>query len=137
MTYKEQRELVSDLRMLADFYERPESIVLPKMHVSEWAGVDTWEYNAEEGKYVVNLEKGKAKLKAIVKALGSCEKNFTSSSLEVRKKLNERVTLNYHVNREAFCKRVPTGEKRVIPAREETVEEVYDWICEDTSILGS
>lgn len=137
MKYKEQQELVSDLRMLADFYERPESIVLPKMHLSEWASVNTWDYDAKEGKYVENFEKGKAKLKAIVKALGSCEKDFTDSMLQVRKKLNDRVTLNYHVNREAFCKRIPTGEKRVIPASAERVEEVYTWDCDDVSILGS
>jgi hypothetical protein len=50
MKYKEQEQLVSDLRELADFYERPESIVLPSFTLHEtfyvnhykWDNVRAW-----------------------------------------------------------------------------------------------
>jgi hypothetical protein len=135
MTYKEQQELVADLRLLADFYERPEAIALPTMYLSEYTNVTKWDWNDDNSKYEPNLEATKDKMRKIAKALGNCKKEFDNGSLRLVKNINDRIRLTYTANREAYCKKVPTGKTRVIPASEERIEEVYEWVCDDPVVL--
>lgn len=144
MKYKEQQQVVSDLRALADFYERPESIALPapSLHfdnyVSDWGYIPDPE-NLGQKMYGADFEKSKQKIKKITRALGSCKKDFNNTSLSVVKSIGDTVTLSYRVNREAVCKKVPTGITKVIPSvyMPERVEEEYEWVCDDVSLLSN
>lgn len=137
MKYKEQQNLVSDLRALADFYERPESIILPYPYglMSGYDGVSVCSYKT--GKYAIDVEASAAKIKKIARSVGSCEKNWTSTNLEVIKKFGNDIVLRWVVSREAVCKKVPTGNKIIHPAQviPERTEEEFEWVCEDVSLL--
>jgi hypothetical protein len=137
MKYREQQEVVADLRALADFYERPESIVLPKPYFSEYANVSVYKWDEEERKYKDNIEKSKERIKKIASSIGSCEKKWESDLLRVVKHVGD-IRLSWSVTREAVCRKVPTGEvkevpEQIIPARK---EEVFDWVCEEVSLLS-
>jgi len=140
MKYKEQQNLVSDLRLLADFYERPESIMLPYPYglLHTWDAVGVYDWDNPERKYSVNMTKSKAAIKKIASSIGSCEKNWTSASLEVIKKFGNDIVLRWSVSREAICRKVPTGNKIVIKAQviPERVEEEFDWVCDDVALLS-
>lgn len=143
MKYKEQEQLVSDLRELANFFERPESIVLPypygMLTSYDSVSVGKWDYSSGRGEYKVDVEASTKRIKKITKSIGSCEKNWTSTSLEVIKKLGNDIVLRWYVSREAVCKKVPTGNKIVHPAQviPERTEEEYEWVCDDVSLLAS
>jgi hypothetical protein len=139
MTYKEQRKLVENLRMLADFYERPENIVLPTRSLNQYESIGYYEWDQEKGEYSNNHEKSKKKLAAIARVLAPCEKRWEGSYLTIRKVLNEKIRLEFSISREAVCRRVRTDEVKVVPAVEakpERIEPVYDWVCEDKSLLA-
>ena len=82
-------------------------------------------------------DKTRAKMKNIVKALGSCEKIWENRTLVLTKKIGE-VTLTYRTPRDTVCKKVFTGEKKVIPSSyiPERIEEEFEWVCEETSLLA-
>lgn len=137
MKYREQKELVADLRALADFYERPASIVLPKPYFYVADSVTAYEYDDVTGQYQSNIEKSKHKIKQIAKSVGSCEKKWDGDLLRIVKKIGH-ITLTWSVKREAVCKRVPTGEVITHPAyfQPERTEEKVEWVCEDVSLLS-
>lgn len=138
MKFSEQPQVVSDLRALADFYERPESIVLPAPNLYETFYVSHYEWIG--GKYQVNTEKSKRKLKRIVKALGQCEKDWGSDDLQVIKRIGSKIKLAFRVDREAICEKVLTGNKIIHPATvssiPERIEDQFEWKCDDVSLLS-
>src|SRR6266404_7703403 len=108
MKYKEQQELVNDLRELADFYERPQSIELPSVNAGQHFYVTVYDWLS--GRYEPNPVKTKAKMKRIVLALGSCEKEWYDHALHVVKKIGT-VKLVFEVSRGAVCEKKLTGNK--------------------------
>lgn len=139
MKYKEQEQLVADLRALADFYERPESIELPKPYLTFTEYVNVYDYTKPD--YPLDYEASKAKLKRFVRALGSCEKNWGSSDLSVTKRIG-KIRLNFLVNREAVCTKKVVGTKKrpktayVEIPNEYVEEEVVEWVCDDVALLS-
>lgn len=135
MTYKEQKETIEDLQLLMELYSKPEAIALPCPNFSQWESLTRWDWDDEACKYNVNYEKSKKRMKKVAKFLGNVEKKFTDNRLEIFAKLGHNLRLTFNVDRAAYCKRVPTGETRTIPATEERTEPIYEWICDDPSIL--
>jgi hypothetical protein len=141
MKYKEQKEVVADLRALADFYERRESLVLPKPYFSEHHNISVYgsTYNSETGNYDYNydLEKSKEQIKRIASSVGTCEKRWDNDMLRVVKMIG-KIRLCWSVTREAVCKKVPTGEKVLVPAymTPARLEETYEWECTEVSLLS-
>src|SRR5690349_15041942 len=140
MKFKEQKELVSDLRELADFFERPEAIVLPKIDLRFYHSLNMWSWDKVTKKYEPDYKKSLARIKAIARTIGKCEKNWTSDNFEVIKQIGKNVKLEWIVNREVVCKKVFTGNKIIHPAHiyttPERVEEEYTWECEEVSLLS-
>lgn len=143
MKYKEQAEVVADLRALADFYERPEAIALPAPSLYEIFYVSVYKWKRDDaGKmnYVLDPERSKRKLKNIVKVLGSCEKDWGDRDLQVIKRFGHKTRLVFQVTRESICKKVPTGNKIIREATThyvpERVEEEFEWVCEEVSLLS-
>ncbi len=147
MKYKEQAKIVSDLRELADFYERPEAIELPTPYITElfYISKDHWGFtwNEEEQKNtwgrIPRLEKSKEKFKRIVRVLGECTKDWQDENLRVVKKIGS-IKLTFQVDREAVCTKKPTGNKIIHAATTqyipERIEEEFEWICEEVSLLA-
>lgn len=140
MKYSEQAKLVEDLRALADFYERPEAIALPTLNVYETFYVRDYRWNNELREYVDNHERAKRKLKRIVAVLGACQKDWGSNNLRVIKKIGNKVTLIFQVDRETVCEKKFTGNKIIHAATThyvpERVEEEFEWECNDVSLLA-
>jgi hypothetical protein len=136
MKYKEREQLLADLRSLSEFYERPESIALPKPSLDFSDYVGNWRWI--DGEYTYDPEESKAKLKRIVHALGSCKKDWQNGNLAVSKAIGNSIRLRFTISREAVCKKVPTGETKVIPSQyiPERIEEGFEWVCEDVSLLA-
>lgn len=125
MKYKDRDDLVQGLRDLADFLERPESIALPMDRYSPFRLREfLWNDNSKE------------EMKGIVKILGSCKKNYSSSTLSVTKSFGKTVELEYETTRENVCtrrvvetKQVPKKRYVEIPNEFDT-EEVVEWDCD-------
>jgi hypothetical protein len=145
MKFKEQKELVRDLRDLADFYERPESIVLPKPHINPHETIyeGKWGDDPDTGEYgfIHDHDAAKARLKRYIRAIGSCEKDWGSDSLRVVKKVGN-IKLTYQIDRKVICEKKVVGKKKVpmrayveIPGKFDEIEEV-EWVCEDVALLS-
>lgn len=137
-------DYVKGLRAYADWLEK-KAAVLPmdyipsvspmvSLTVSEWKKVDE-----ETGEYgtVVDEEATKHDIKAMVKAMGSCKKEYIGSSLYLTKEFSDRVSIQATVMREITCKKVLTGE---IVHHDELVVAAYDeekfvWDCSDVPAL--
>jgi hypothetical protein len=140
MKYKEQEHLVSDLRELADFYERPEAIALPFLQLYETFYVQDYGYDQETRSYRYNHENSKKKLKRVVAVLGSCTKDWQDHNLRVIKKIGHSIQLIFQVDREAVCSKKLTGNKIIHAAAThytpERVEEEFEWVCDEVSLLA-
>ena len=137
-------DYVKGLRAYADWLEK-KAAVLPMDYIpsietyisltdSEWKLVDE-----ETQKYdtVIDEVGTKKNIKAMVKAMGSCKKEYIGSSLYITKEFSKRVRVKATVNREITCKKVLTGE---IVHHDELVVAAYDeekfvWDCSDVPAL--
>src|SRR6266403_4789889 len=139
MKYKEQQELVNDLRELADFYDRPEAIVLPKPNLYETCYIRDYNWDNVTREYKDNWDNAKIKFKKIVAVLGSCTKVWGDSDLAVTKKIG-KITLIFRVGREAVCEKKLTGNKIIHAATThyvpERIEEEFEWECNDVALLA-
>jgi hypothetical protein len=128
MKYKDRDELVQGLRDLADFLERPESVALPiEMYGHK---IDQWIYNEDD-----QGRSAKENMKKIVKILGSCKKDYSSSMMLVTKEFGP-VKLEFATSRDGVCtkrvvetKKVPKQRYVEIPG-EFDEREVVEWDCD-------
>src|SRR5215831_13767151 len=149
MKYREQQELVRDLRAMADFFEQPTSIVLPKPWLSFHESVREGEWTHVDGKseFIYNIEASHSKLQSFIRALskgakvGEVSKNWGNADLSVVRKFG-KAKLTFSVDRQIVCKKVVKSVK-LVPKREYvevpgefTKEEEVEWICEDPSLLS-
>lgn len=141
MKYSEAKRYAEDLREFADLIElhgpafhnmHPSAVFTVYLTQSDYVKV------GDEYKSVPDEEQTKKNIRTFVKTIGSCTKNFSGTSLSIKKTFkNGCVTLEGYASREAVCKRVPTGrvivrEAYVIPRSE---EEEYEWDCSDAESL--
>jgi hypothetical protein len=137
MKYSEQRELVSTLRELADFYERPSSIVLPCPRFRDTAYVSvTSEWNSETQEYEYDQFATADNLRKIARAAAPVEKFADDYAYGLKRKFGKLIELRWQANRKAVCERKQVGTK-VVPAYStpERIEPVYEYNCKP-SILA-
>lgn len=128
MTHKEYAE---SLRLIADFFEQHEEIEIP--------------HDAESFNYF--QARSRSELGRLIRAFdGSCTKHYDESfrgSFDVRKKFGS-ITFKAICYRDTVCERIEVGKRTipelVVPARPEEVipahdEPVYEWSCNDASLL--
>lgn len=143
MKYEEQRKLVEDLRTLADFFERPESVALPlpwsmRRDCHNVADGGTWDSAAKESTY--DNEKSLANLRKVARALGTCEKVYPESADEnftVIKKFGHSIKLEYFVPGKVTCERKLVGVETV-PARivEAHTVKKYEYECKPIKLMA-
>lgn len=134
MDEQHKADLIDGLRSLADWLEtNPRVADLPNFrpYVSEWI----YEYAKDENG-ITNYsepddELSRAKMRQILKALGSCKKDYSGSTFSLKKEFGP-IRLAFQTSRETICRKVVTGSREVpevvLPAR---TEEVVEWVCED------
>lgn len=138
MKYSQQRQLVDDLRTLADFYERPESLALPYPYglTTQTHYINEYSYN-EKREYVKDEAKTLAALRRYARRLGAHTKNYSGNDFELVKEFGHKIRLRFVVSREAVCTKrlvgVKTHEAKIVPAY---TEEIYEWDCEPVSLLA-
>lgn len=142
MKYREQAQLVKDLRDLADFLERPESIALPSLYggtfsasgtVGEWGTKSDGNY----GK-IVDESATRANMRQFARIMKPVDKDYSGGTFTLRKKFG-KLQIAINTDREAVCRMVKTGEviehaEIVLPAR---TEEVVEWVCDDPLLASS
>jgi hypothetical protein len=143
MKYKERDELVRGLRDLADFYDKPSSIIFPNPYVHLSHTIYEGEWNKDYSEYQHNEKAEHDKLSRYVRALGACEKKWNDNNLTVKKVFGKRVSLAFSVDRKVVCKKVVKSTKQVpkkvwveIPNEYDTVDDEVEWVCEDLSLLS-
>ena len=72
---------------------------------------------------------------SVARVNGGWEKIWQENWFVLRRRFSEKVALDLNVDRGEMCWRVQTGTRHVdaTPARE---EPIYEWVCEDTSLLA-
>ena len=141
MKYTEQKQVVEDLRAMADFYARPQSIELPYPYGIANRTEYVTEYTYDGGKSEVSVSATLDTLRRITKALGSCEKTYPgkdgSGQFTLTKKIGTKGGLAFSATGQATCERklvgVETVEARFVPA---STREVYEYECKPISLLG-
>lgn len=146
MKYAEAAELAGNLRAFADFIET-HGAKLPKygsrnismryyLTVSDYVenGVD--EDGNKKWDTVVDEVKTKEATRDFVLALGSCEKEYEGSQLNITKKFGDNIKIVGQTARQLTCKKVVTGTK-VEPAVNlpERVVEIVEWECDEAPSL--
>jgi hypothetical protein len=142
MRYKDAREYAESLRLYADFIEQHGHTLGGSMYITAnfaaYLTATDYLQDEETGEWgtVLNEEKTKENIKKFLDAVGSCTKDWDNGNIKITKEFGTCVTLSASVSREVTCKKVPTGEKKVIPSyySPERVEEEFEWVCEDVSL---
>jgi hypothetical protein len=123
MSNDTRKELIDGLRAVAYFYESHPEVYDDGTRVSI-------------GNYV--FENEKQIFADTAKALGRCEKDYSSDYFKISKDFSERVSLYFIAARETVCERVVVETRvvpeHVIPAQAEQIvpektEEVVEWRC--------
>jgi hypothetical protein len=128
--YSEQRQVVEDLRALADFYEQPRSIALPRptLYFGGYVGVGA-KWNSEAKEYEYDVEGTQAEMAKMARALGTCEKDYNDYELKLTKKFGS-AKIVVSANRNAVCERklvgVETVEARFVKAH---TKPIYEYDC--------
>lgn len=153
-----RKEMAKGLREFADCIETygGEFFPLPS-HIIETVGVTVSEYTTEKDEEgnAIRDDDGNAKWvtiydhdatlarlrKAIRGLRGRKEKVMNDFAYSITKNFGEYVTFKVEAQRAAICKKVPTGNKVIHEAythhTPRRVEEEYEWVCEDNSLLAS
>jgi len=114
----EREQVIGSLRAVADFLEQNPSAPVP--HIGEiTAFVNTVEDVKGELRRIVKEVPGPWK-KAVMESFYSIVKDFGAFTYEV-------TALRHQV-----CRKIETGEVKVIPAQEEKVVPKYRWECDDS-----
>jgi len=133
MRYKQQQELVSGLRELADFIE--DNIGLP---ITGGFTLHNYVNNDYDRETYTEVE-GTARLKMRVAALamGSAEKRWDMHGMDLRKTFGSMIQLNFRTTKDNICEKKVVGFKEH-PAKviEAYTEELVEWECRD-SILAT
>lgn len=119
-----RENFIAGIRALANFLE-----ARPELEVGScYAGVSNYSSTKDE-------------LAAQVALMGTSEKEWGPSYLDVSKKFGESVKFEVSIAREAICERVVTGKKVVpatpaVEAQPEREVDVVEWKCpENFSLL--
>lgn len=134
MQYNEldrRRELVANLRDMADFIENVEGVPLPDgIALSVYQGILPFENGMHYG---MDTKEGAALL---ADRIGSFNKAYTDNLITFRKTFGEYASIHWMMYREKVCERVQVGTVRkaaepekVIPAVPEHDEPIYEWNC--------
>lgn len=116
----ERKDFTDGLRAIADWYDAHPEIAIPGLPEITNASVDT-----------------KDEAAAVIRALGSCEKEYGQTLFTITKVFGS-VKAKFYFYREAVCVKKVIGKKeipeQILPAREETVipahtEEITEWEC--------
>ena len=119
----EKANIVEQLREAADFLEaRPELIEhFPDLYLFS------------------NTFYDKTAFSKVAKVFGAANKSSDEWHYKLEKNLPSGAFLRLSGSRESVCTRVKVGVKvipakpeTIIPAKEETVEEIYEWQCPDS-----
>lgn len=112
------------LRLLADFLKEHPTLPQPTL------------YSFMDGA-LFHLDRNTAKEQ--LRSIGEFEKNYSDDAFIAKKKLGGRA-LEFHMEREAICKKVVTGT-RVVPEhyvagtegfiKPESIEEIVEWQCDE------
>lgn len=133
MTHKNAQELAKGLRELADFVESKGVGISSGYQFTEYEVMINW-FATHYG----DEEKTRKNLRNAARAMAPCEKVYSGSYFDLRKKFGQYVTLEITADRTAVCERVEVGTE-VVPARPAEPEKIvpkYEWVCNDTAILG-
>ena len=137
------KEYADSLRQLADFYEKQPSVPQGGLDMNR----TTYECNELN---VYGAVHSKEEARNIIRALGSCQKEYQDSGYLIISKRFGAITLRFYCNRETVCERVvldkiKTIEKRAkvstvppspVEYEEVAVErEIVEWRCPDTGLL--
>lgn len=147
MKYAEAAELVDNLRAMADFIET-DGVKLPQygshtfelryyLTDSSYVKLDELdELGNPKWETVINEAKTKAQVRDFVLALGSCDKKYEDTRLQITKNFGKGARIYGTVDRQITCKRVVTGTK-VEPAVNlpERVVEIVEWECDEAPSL--
>lgn len=115
------KEYADSLRMVADWYEAHPEVPVPHTHTME-------NYSVNDRETMV----------AVVKALGTCEKEYSDTMFHARKTFGV-LTVDFMDYRERVCiRRVVGTETKVVKkpvepitfVEEEVTTEVVEWDCE-------
>ncbi len=115
---KRRIEWFQGMRALVDFFEQHPQLKPP-------VGTD-----------IFNVFVTKEELTTFARVAG-WTKEYTDTWFMLRRKFGE-VTLDVNIERGQVCRQVEVGEKVVPaqPATPERVEKVYEWVCDDASLLA-
>lgn len=69
---------------------------------------------------------------------GSWRKEFNRDYFELRQDFGNGIQLHVYIDRAKVCRRVVNGTRVVpaIPAQPERVEDIVEWVCDDTPLLA-
>lgn len=117
---KRRAEYVKGLRDLADFFEKNPQLPHPACNT------------------VNIMVNDKEQLAAFAK-VGTWEKVYSDTWFMLRRQFGEDLTLDVNIFRSSVCRAVEVGEKHVPaqPAQPARIEKVYEWVCDDASLLGA
>lgn len=115
---KRRSAFVQGLRDMADFLEQHPNVDHPKN--------DTMNVFVSTREDIVRNARG-----------SSWEKIYNDTWFYLRKEFGEDLIFEINCARATICRQVEIGEKIVPaqPAQPERVEKVYEWICDDASLL--
>jgi len=112
--------VIDGLRALADFLEANPSLPAPTLN-----------------RLLVPLST-REQIAGIAR-VGSWQKDYESDTwFSLKRSFGPQVTLEYFTERSNVCRKVKTGETRLVPARPaepERIEDVEKWVCDDAALL--
>ena len=115
---KHRREWIDGLRLIANFFDANPQLKVPHY-------------------LIINVMCDTKEEVAAFAQAGSWTKEYTDNWFILRRQFGD-ITLDVNIYREEVCRKVEVGEK-VIPAQPvqpQRTEKVYEWVCEDASLLG-
>lgn len=115
MNDTDRQECIAGLRELADFLDAHPEVAAP-LYSSLLSRVNTRE-----------------DLMAVAQ-IGGWKKVYEGEYFTLRRTF-AGVTLDVYTDRTTVCRKVVTGQ-RVVPARPECTEDVFEWVCEEQSLLA-
>jgi hypothetical protein len=132
-------QLAQGLRELADVFEMHGGKMLPLPKYGVQVGIDVTQHEDNDRPYgsPIDEEATRKVLKKAIRGMGSGrkEKIFNDWQFLAKREFAGGVTLKVSTTREGVCKKVLTGNKIIHAARTdyipETVEEEFEWVCDD------
>ena len=137
----DRNEFIGGLRALADQYEANGKLPIPTYGIVIDIDGTEWRKSTKEGaadwEREIDPDKSKSAVKRIMRAMGRGrkDKKFNEYEFSCVKDFGGGVKLKVSTQREAVCKKVPTGNQIIHEAHTYTtarrVEDEYEWVCDD------